>query len=134
MNGLCRNCQAGFTKKNYNQIFCSIKCERKYNAPETSGLKRDFGLSSSSAGAMSELLACADLLKKGYSVFRSVSPASNFDAIAFKNDKMISIEIRTGYMSKSGKLIFTKNQKDIAQHYAVVLHQKNEVVYIPELF
>jgi hypothetical protein len=41
-------------------------------------------------------MVCADLLKKGYHIFRSVSPACPFDLIAVSTDgRMVRIECKT---------------------------------------
>ncbi len=52
-------------------------------------------------GTISELMVCADLLSKGYEVFRSVSPTASFDLVAHKRNKngthkLIRIEVTTG--------------------------------------
>lgn len=85
-------------------------------------------------GAVSELVACADLLMKGFSVFRSVSPASFYDLIAIKNDLFLGIEIKTGRYSKSGKLYYP--EKNIKGKCLIVYTDSdNKLHYVthPEL-
>jgi len=53
---------------------------------------------------MSELLACADLIRKGYEVFRSVSQAATCDILALKDGKTYRVEVKTAYRLKNGKI------------------------------
>lgn len=49
-------------------------------------------------GASSELIASAHLLQKGYYVFRSQSPSSPFDLIAYSNGECIRVEVKSAMM------------------------------------
>jgi hypothetical protein len=62
---------------------------------DNGGKQRFNGLAASTVGAISELAVCADLLSKGYDVFRSVSPAAPCDLIAQKEGKLIRVEVKT---------------------------------------
>src|SRR5581483_12433385 len=53
-------------------------------------------LNSGETGAVSELLACADLLRRGYAAFRAVSPACRCDLVAMKDGQCWRVEVRTG--------------------------------------
>jgi hypothetical protein len=61
--------------------------------------------SNSTIGALSELLACAWLLNKGYQVFRNVSPNGPYDLVAFKGPEELRIDVKTirRYGGKPGK-------------------------------
>lgn len=50
-------------------------------------------------GAASELLASIWLMGQGYDVFRNVSQYGLFDIVAFKNDELIKIDVKTGHYS-----------------------------------
>jgi hypothetical protein len=63
--------------------------------PNHKGKQRIKGLSASTIGAISELAVCADLLSKGYDVFRSVSPGAQCDLIAQKDGNLIRVEVKT---------------------------------------
>lgn len=89
------------------------------------------GLSLGSSGALSELLVCADLIQREYQVFRSVSPNADFDIVAFKDNQLIKIEVRTTRMLQSG-INFPIKESDIGKFdlLALVLRDKNnEIVY-----
>lgn len=81
----------------------------------------------------------ADLMKQGYSVFRALSPACFCDLIAVKRDKVMQIEVRTGYLAKTygvqadgfkfhyPKKLHTTN--GVPTHYGVYVYEKDQVVY-----
>jgi Holliday junction resolvase len=60
---------------------------------------------------MSELFVCFDLLKNGYSVFRSVSPSCFCDVIAIKDGIVKKFEIRTVF----GELLFESKKTTIKE-------------------
>ena len=94
------------------------------------------GIPTGTVGAMAELIVSIDLMKKGFSVFRAMSPACNFDLVALKDEILYSFEVRTGYRNKVNNTVnYPKKKEDKAQYYSVVLHQENDAVhYFPELF
>ena len=73
------------------------------------GVMKMMNLPTGSVGAVSEMLAAADLLKNGYSVFRAISQACYCDLIAIKGNEEWHIEVRTGYRSLNGTLNFPKH-------------------------
>lgn len=46
-------------------------------------------------GAHSELIACAWLLAEGYEVFRNISPYGLADIIAWKDGKMLLLDVKS---------------------------------------
>lgn len=53
------------------------------------------GISRGNVGAIAELMVCENLLRKGYEVFRAVSPNSKCDIVAIdKSGKCIQIEVK----------------------------------------
>ena len=76
----------------------------------------------------------ATKMKKGFEVFRAISPSSNFDLVAFKSGKLYSFEVRTGYINGNNKLFFPRYKKDKALVYAIVDHSSNKTYYFPENF
>ena len=54
-------------------------------------------------GAACELIVCADLIRKGYEVFRNVCGTGAADVIAVKDSRIIGIEVRQSkHLSKNG--------------------------------
>jgi hypothetical protein len=51
-------------------------------------------------GAIGELIVAADLLKKGYHVFRSCSPSCPCDLAILKDEKLFRVEVKTTQYSR----------------------------------
>jgi Holliday junction resolvase-like predicted endonuclease len=95
-------------------------------------------LSRGNTGAVSELVVCADLLKKGYEVFRSVSPSSSCDLIVLKDGKTLTIEVRTGCVNSDGTHRYSGRVKASVLAVVVMNLKDNSEVemkvhYVPEL-
>jgi hypothetical protein len=90
-------------------------------------------------GAVAELLVAADLLKRGYEVFRAVSQACSCDLAVLKNGALLRVEVRTGYFDANGAPFRNKlTAKDVGRSdiHAVVHHYPKGgtlITYSPEL-
>lgn len=63
------------------------------------------GLLYPNIGAIGELRVSADLLARGYDVFRAVSPCAKVDLVALKGGRTIRVEVKTGaYSGLKGKV------------------------------
>lgn len=51
--------------------------------------------STSFVGAASELVACAELMRLGFSVFRCESPTAPFDLVAYADGQCLRVEVKT---------------------------------------
>ena len=58
-------------------------------------------LPSGTVGAISELRAATDLMRRGYHVFRAISPTSPSDLAILKDGQLILIEVRTAYWNRA---------------------------------
>lgn len=109
--------------------YCSKACHSTYLR---GGEKILGNLSAGTVGALGELVVSADLMRRGYEVYRALSPASSCDVLALKDGQMFSIEVRTGWKSLGGRL--TTNKVNLkAQYLAIVIHREGEVIYQPDL-
>ena len=63
-------------------------------------------------GALSELTACAHLLRKGYNVFRSESPHSPFDLVAYDGTRCIRVEVKTVSITAHASLCYGRPRND----------------------
>lgn len=95
-------------------------------------------LSKNSLGALSELRACADLVDKGWNVYRAVTPDNEADLVISKGSVMKRIEVRTGsYSQATGALQYPRRPVDAqrSDHYAIVASTEKgfDIHYIPEL-
>jgi hypothetical protein len=46
-------------------------------------------------GAACELIVCADLLRRGFSVYRNVSPAGVTDLVALKDGRVLRVQVKS---------------------------------------
>lgn len=81
-------------------------------------------------GARTELLVSADLMYRGYDVFRALSPSCNCDLVIFKNGEIVRVEVRTGYKNLRGDISYNKPPPDRSDVIAVWVHGQNKIVYI----
>ena len=98
---LCPVCNQSFvpaTKQ--SQKYCSILCR-----PSSVQHQTPLRLPTSTVGTLAELLISSDLIRKGYAVFRALSPACYCDMIAIKDSFCWHIEARTGYQ-RNGRWFF----------------------------
>jgi hypothetical protein len=121
----CKTCKKEFITKSVNHFYCS-ECKKEYFRTGTDGIP------SSTVGAISEILVSADLLKKGYEVFRAMSPSCSCDLAVLKDGKLKRIEVRTGKRIRNGKIYASKDgfRADI---FATVVHKENIITYEPKL-
>lgn len=83
---------------------------------------------------MGELRVSADLIEKGFFVYRNVSPNGPFDLFAYKKGLELKIEVRKGYRRKGdGTVAWGSKATDRCNHYAVYFKNEPTIVYIPEL-
>jgi hypothetical protein len=133
----CVQCDSEFDSQQPHTKSCSLKCRNEMHA-RVYGRYSELGIATGTVGAISELIAGADLMKKGYSVFRALSPACYADIVALKNKKQYSFEVRTGYLAYNGKLSFpkglSKDQNGDIDFYAVVLIGPGIVRYFTTTF
>lgn len=83
---------------------------------------------------MSEMLVCADLLKRGFSVFRSISPACSCDIVYLSTDQtLVRVEVKTAYRFHTGKVNYGRHPKQDGKHdlLALVFHKTNSIEYRP---
>lgn len=123
--------------RNKKARFCNTSC-RSAKYKRESKITGDSPMlqNKGSTGAISELLACAELLKRGYSVFRSVSPACSCDIVAFGNSgKLIRVEVKTAYKFKSGCIQCHVPKSQIGKHdvLAQVFLATGQIVFIPPI-
>jgi Holliday junction resolvase-like predicted endonuclease len=87
-------------------------------------------------GAWSELLASADLMKRGYDVLRAVSQSCPCDIVAFKDDKdLMRIQVRTGSYNPTGMATAMVAQKDASKFDVLAIVMKDgKVFYEPNVF
>jgi hypothetical protein len=134
----CLNCSQPFDptklvrKGNSNTArikYCSKSCRRAYRL-KVYGRQGSFNLPTGTIGAMAELAAAQDLLKRGYEVYRALSPSCSGDLLAEKQGKTFKLEVRTAYRHSISKKIFCSFKSVRSQVVALVLFDENSVEYV----
>lgn len=116
--------------------FCSRACTLADSRVKWRCNNAPLDIPRGTTGTVSELLVCVDLLKRGYEVFRSMSPACSCDLAALKDHVLCRIEVKTGFRSATKKNIhYSMNSKQVGQHdvLAIVLVGENIIEYRPTL-
>jgi len=132
----CEICSKKVKSVQPNKKTCSRECMQKRNSIITGRYSsRLTNLSSGTVGAISELLVCSDLMKKGYSVFRALSASCFCDAIAMKGDETLKVEIRTGYINPlTNNLQFpsklSNDSKNIANCFGIYERNSGKILYL----
>lgn len=117
----CPECQCTYTSNNLNQVYCSPACYRSHCKKRYIPVARD-GLATATVGAMHEYLVQYDLMRRGYTVFRSASPSCSCDILILLDDSQcVRVEVRTGHDYKD-QLRFPVRDRDAGRQdvYAVV--------------
>jgi hypothetical protein len=130
----CKNCGELLSIEYPNRVYCNRLCAKEYN--KTRYVRRpEPTLPTGTVGAMHEMLACADLLRRGYAVFRAVSPSCICDLIVLNKDRLVRVEVTTGYR-KNDKLLFPKKDPSkfdlllVVEHNGTVNHFESSDVSI----
>lgn len=132
----CDYC-GGHYKSNYlKSRFCSSICRHNFwnkNIGKDQTVISEY-ISRSTVGAISELMVCIDLMKKGYSVYKAISPNCFSDLIAIKNEKVFQMEVKTGRYTKTNKINYP-NGNTAGKSIVVYTYRDNKIHYItnPEL-
>jgi len=129
----CEQCSVEFSSKYKTKKTCSSVCKSSREKIRTGrhSINRERGISNSTVGAVTEMKVAAEMLLLGYSVFRAASPACFADMILHKNNRIIVLEIRTGYKSTTtGNILFpTKLRGTGIDYYAVYEKIENKIYF-----
>jgi PD-(D/E)XK endonuclease len=90
-------------------------------------------LSPLKTGAMSELKVCADLMNKGFDVFRAVAQNASCDIVAIRNNQVIRVEVRTTSESDNGNIRQAIKSVDVGRSDCYAWVTENGITYEPEL-
>lgn len=81
----CAICKKDFEHESPHALTCSRECRAKRRAQLTGRISFLNGVPKGTVGAISEMMVASDLMGKGFSVFRALSPSCFCDLIAVKN-------------------------------------------------
>jgi hypothetical protein len=123
-------CGKEFTPIQAHQRFCRRKCNHLWHRDKVEHPNET--LDSTSVGAAHELIVCADLLKKGMAVYRTVS-GSFVDLVVFRGDRMWRVEVTTGYRMDNGTTPIPMRKMKESHKFDVlaIVHWDNRILYEP---
>lgn len=134
----CRSCgnPVPADRQRYRSKYCTNRCSRDYQKKlyrEANG--RVSTLPTGTAGAISELLVAADLLRRGYAVFRALSQSCSCDLAILKGSQLLRVEVRSGYRTVNGAVSSSIQSKDKGRYdlLAVVFRADGSIHYTPSL-
>jgi hypothetical protein len=118
-----------------NAMYCSRACRNAQQVVEWNELNPGRkNIPTASVGAISELLVAADLLGRGYEVFRAVSPACSCDLAILSSGVLTRVEVRTGVIGKTGKVYVSFSKKhDVGRSDVLAVVVNGQITYTPEL-
>lgn len=132
---ICAQCQMPMSERRAKRHakYCSAECDRldKMKRFRLYNPIQNPSVSCGTLGTISELRVSVDLLGKGYSVFRALSPSCSCDLVILKGSKLVRVEVTTGAYSITGKLQFPRHDQQNLDVLAIVL--ANQIIYRGEL-
>lgn len=129
---LCRRCQTPIPlqRLRHHAKTCSLRCTTRHHNTQRIYLSTRLDLPAPTVGALAELVVGADLMRRGYEVFRSLSPAASCDLAILGPEGLRRVEVRTAYRTKHGVQVKTNGRYDL---FAAVIHCENLIIYTPPL-
>lgn len=115
---------------------CSTECgQHTYDwlRQWTSLSKEGHKLSTGTTGAISELAVATDLLRRGFEVFRSLSPTASCDLAILRGDRFLRVEVKTGYVHPGTRRLVYPKPKANRRFDLYAINTKEGVHYIPSL-
>lgn len=109
-------------------MYCSTRC-----AAGSRRVTTRLDLPPATVGAVSELVASADLMRQGFAVFRAMSPACSCDLLILCDGIVQRVEVRTGQRLVNGNFSFPLRHTDAGRFdiLAVVI-ENTDVYYYPD--
>jgi hypothetical protein len=122
----CANPSCGIkistNKSHYSKLkYCSKACQKIVFGSRNHGSGKPRQLSTGTIGAISELVICADLMKRGYHVFRAVSPSCPCDLLILMDGRPLRVEVTSGIMNNNGTISYSRHVKENFDMLAIVL-------------
>lgn len=106
MNTTCEFCGEPIPKERqrHGAKFCSDRCRVRRDLERYHARNPKTTLPNTTSGAISEYRVIADLLAKGFEVFRSATLSTSCDLAILKDERLLRVEVRTGKRSSTGKI------------------------------
>lgn len=116
MNNTCLQCNKDLSDKakNLYDSFCSLHCFQVYDKEHTlaGDIKDIEHLNKYDKGSLGEVSVCADLMRKGITVFRNAGKKAPFDLVALIEGELLRIEVKSGRRNSKTNKIYCGDTKD----------------------
>ncbi len=126
---ICIGCGSEFKNNYKHDRYCSNECRTKIYTEKAGREAWQKELSSATVGAVSEMMVALYLMKKGYAVFRALSPSCFCDLIAIKDSKILKIEARTGYKHENGSYYYPRTTHGEIDYFGIYVPSFNHVTF-----
>jgi hypothetical protein len=127
----CEKCGEDFESLRQRQKFCGPKCRAEHDKEQWYKVNPPKGMATATTGTVSELVVAVDLLRRGFSVFRAMSPACNCDLAVLSDGRLCRVEVKTAYITKSGEL--THPTVDCSRFDVLALVRGDLISYRPSI-
>jgi len=108
--------------RNSQAQYCNNVCYKAKRQADDHTETTLMGLPSGTVGALHELVVAELLIRKGYHVFRAMSPACPCDLMIFNNTGLYRVEVTTGNIGVFKRGYTKKNKRHQYDYLAVVYH------------
>lgn len=129
---VCVGCDSPFQTRKTHQTYCTVSCRKKAEMGRYASMNARSEIATGDVGAAMEMLVCADLLMRGYHVFRSMSPSSPCDIVILAGKVAVRIEVKKGQLSASGLPRCKPLNPDRHDIMATVMADRT-IIYEPDL-
>lgn len=128
---VCRFCDTCFETTRPFTVYCSRPCAQAYAAGGYAARNPRYNVPTGTVGTIAELAVSVDLLRKGFSVFRALSPSCNCDLAVLFDRKLCRVEVKTAHLSAKGDLYWPSCDGSKYDVLALVCHE--QVTYKPDI-
>lgn len=111
-------------------LYCSDRCSTQHYNDRNYHSVGKLDIPTGTIGAISELVISADLLRRGFAVFRAVSPSCSCDLAVLKDGKLFRVEVTTGYVV-AGKLSHSKKKDKGKWDLLGIVDRQGRITYEP---
>ena len=130
----CPRCGDWFNARAPHQKFCSVSCKGEADVEKLRAKlpASPDDLSPSVRGSVSELVAGAYLMNKGWEVFRAFSPDASCDLIAMKGGVILRVQVKSAVLDSSGEIYRIKYSKELGRYDLLVRVAKEGKILIED--
>ncbi len=129
---LCENCNKIIPNPHTFRKYCNEQCQKEFIKKKHEKFESTTKeLGTTKVGAIQEMLVCADLIKKGYDVFRAICSSCPCDIIILKNNQLLRVEVTTGYITSANGYVKIPTKDYSKFDILAIVLGNSEIIYDP---